>query len=344
MRPEGEGCEAFSLSPVRLHSSALDFYRVFGLDLASGFPFASPLVPGSPPAALTVTLEHQPPDTGPGPFRTVYRSPFRMADGEPVARLDRQDGCEVLRFPGLADFHLRPGWIACSSPGVSRDHLAVVEIRLLGPVLAYWLERLGLPALHASAVVADGRAVAFLASEGGGKTGLAAALMQQAGSALLTDDIAALEETEEGFAVRPGYPQMRMWPDAAGHFLGRFEQLPRVHPQLAKRRVPVGPAGLGRFEGSPVPLAAVFLPARRKEGAAEVEARRIAPAEAVVELVRHSFTPHLVEAAGLQPARLGILARLAGEVPLFRLSYPSGFEHLPRVVESVLRAVPPARG
>ncbi len=318
------------------------FYHLFGLDLASEFPFVSPLVPGSPPAALTITLTRQPLATA-SREHLVYRSPFRTADGEPAALLYRQDTCELLCFPGLADFHLRPGWIACGSPAVSPDHLAVVEIRLLGPVLAYWLERLGHPALHASAVIVDGRAVAFLSSEGGGKTGIAAALMQEAGCPLLTDDIAALEEREGVFFVRPGYPQMRMWPDAAGHFLGAFEHLPLVHPRLSKRRVPVGlsggPASLGRFHGSPAPLAAIFLPERRNEP--EIEIRPIPPAAAVIELLRHSFTPHMVEAAGLQPVRLDTLARVAGAVPLYRLSYPSGFEHLPRVVESVRRAVPP---
>jgi hypothetical protein len=318
--------------------TSLRLYRLFGFDLASDFPFANDLPAGTAPAGLTFTLE--PPPFPPAEWeRTapVYSSPFRSADGEHVALLYRQDKWEILRFPGLADFYLQPGRIACDLRDASPERLSIVELRLLGPVLCYWLERRGLPVLHGSAVGLGGHGLAFLSAQGGGKSGLAAAMMRFAGGALLTDDVLAVAEQDGGFLAQPGYPQMRMWPDEAEHFLGRLEGLPLVHPELAKRRISVGPHGLGRFQGSPVPLAAVFLPQRRQEGRGGTDVRRVAPAEAVIELVRHSFAPHLVEAAGLQPGRFDVLARLTQRVPVYRLSYPSGFDELPRLVEAVLR-------
>jgi len=57
----------------------------------------------------------------------------------------------------------------------------------------------------------------------------------------------------------------------------------------------------------------------------------------VIELVRHSFSPLLVEAAGLQPGRFDLFARLARQVPVRRLSYPTGFDRLPGVAEALLR-------
>jgi hypothetical protein len=57
----------------------------------------------------------------------------------------------------------------------------------------------------------------------------------------------------------------------------------------------------------------------------------------LIELVRHSFSPHLVQAAGLQPRRLDLFARLVMQVPVRRLRYPSGFERLPEVVERLLK-------
>jgi hypothetical protein len=160
-------------------------------------------------------------------------------------------------------------------------------------------------------------------------------MMRSAGALLLTDDIAAVEEDGPAFQVSPAYPQMRMWPDEAGHFLGHSEHLPRVHPDLEKRRVAVGPSGLGELHPGPLPLATVYVARRREEPGIEIH--DLSPMESMIELIRHSFAPELMQAAGLQPGRMDVLARLVRRVPVRRLVYPSGFERLPEVVEAVVR-------
>jgi hypothetical protein len=192
-------------------------HALFGLTLKSAFPFASRLAPGRGVADLLFTAaeaasadcELPPP---------VYESPLLDASGDSLARLYRLADGELMRFGDALDFHLSGDRIDCRLNDPARREL--VEIRLLGPVLAYWLERAGIPALHASAVVTEGRAVAFLAANQGGKTGLAAAMMS-AGARLLTDDLLPLEALGEGFVARPGYPQMRLRPDGLAHFSGR---------------------------------------------------------------------------------------------------------------------------
>ncbi len=200
--------------------------------------------------------------------------------------------------------------------------------------MSYWFERRGLPTLHASAVAVNGRAVAFLSRHGGGKTGLAAALVQ-AGCPLLTDDLLVLEEREERWEARPAYPEMRMWPDEAAHFAGPPESLPLVQADSEKRRVAIGDGAFGSFLDASTPLACIYLASRRPETDGGVEIQPVSRSEALIELVRHSFSPRLVEAAGLQPARLDRLARLVRAVPVRRLVYPSGFDRLPEVVRSL---------
>jgi hypothetical protein len=102
--------------------------------------------------------------------------------------------------------------------------------------------------------------------------------------------------------------------------------------------VPVGAGGFGAFQGSTLPLACLYIPERRTDG--PVEIRDIPPREAFLELVRHSFSPHLVQAAGLQAGRADLFARLVGRVPVRRLLYPSGFERLPDTVQEILRFEP----
>jgi hypothetical protein len=316
-------------------------HRLFGITLAGGFPFTTRLETGQGTADLTVSLL----DRSPVPGRwkredPVYRSTLRDSDGESLARLYRLEGCEALCFSQVADFYLRPDSIACHP--VAQEHPHLVEIRLLGTVLAYWLERQGLPTLHASAVQAGSRAVALLGRQGGGKSSLAAALMRE-GASLLTDDVLPVEERDGVFLGRPGYPQMRMWPDQADHFLGHHADLPVVHPGYSKRRVAVGPDGFGAFHGAALPLGCLYIVERRErrerrpEGPVEIHG--VSPREAFFELVRHSFTPYLVEAAGLQPGRIDLFARLVRRVPVRRLVYPSGYGRLPEVAAAVLRDV-----
>jgi hypothetical protein len=185
-------------------------------------------------------------------------------------------------------------------------------------------------------VSAGGRALAFLSRHGGGKSGLAAAMVQ-AGCPLLADDMVVLEERDEvRWEVRPAYPEMRMWPDEASHFVGPPEELPRVQADSEKRRVVVGDGGFGTFLDASAPLACIYLASRREETGGVVEIQPVPRSEALIELVRHSFSPRLVEAAGLQPARLDRLARLVRSVPVRRLVYPSGFDRLPEVAEILM--------
>jgi hypothetical protein len=313
--------------------------RLYGATLASDFPFAAPFASpegtaSSPPdLTFSVCLEAPMPALW-QQEHPIYKSPWRTEDGESAAFLYRAPGFEVMRFPGVLDFYLWPDRITCHliDPGFQ----FLVELRLLGPVLAYWLEQRGCASIHASAVVLENRSAAFLSTHGGGKTGLAAALMR-AGGKLLTDDLLPVEERDGTFWGHPGYPQMRMWPDEAAWFLGGCDDLPLVHPELTKRRVPVGPDGFGVFYDRLIPLACLYLPVRRLESRGPVEVHPVAPRDAVIELVRHSFSPFLVEAAGLQPGRFDLFARLARRVPVRRLSYPSGFDRLPDVAEAVLR-------
>jgi hypothetical protein len=258
----------------------------------------------------------------------LYESPFKAPDGASLTCLYRADDREVLRFHEAGDFLVKTDRIEGCVPEAARD---LAELRFLGPVLSYWFERRGLPTIHASAVAVDGQGIAFISRHGGGKSGLAAAMVR-AGASLLTDDLLVVDEVDGRWEARPAYPEMRMWPDEAAHFAGPPERLPRVQRDSAKRRVTVGGEGFGSFRDASTPLACIYLASRRQETAGGIEVQPVSRSEALIELVRHSFSARLVEAAGLQPARLDRLARLVRRVPVRHLSYPSGFDRLPEVV------------
>ena len=307
-------------------------FALFGTSLASHFPFANRLAVTAREPELAFSCVSQAPIAQTwSSSRPIYASANLIDDRQSFLYLYRGTDFEVLRFSEVADFYVWPDRIVCHLLDPKYDFM--VELHLLGFVLSYWLERQGILALHAAAVVVGGRAAAFLSSNKGGKSSLAASLMRL-GHLLLSDDILAIEREGARFIGRPGYPQMRMWPDQAEHFVGHYHNLEIVHPRLSKRRVPVGPDGFGSFCGESRPLGALYLPERR-EGAA-IEISTLPLGEAVSQLVANSFLAGIVEAAGWQASRFHVIAQLARELPIRRLVYPSGVDHLPSVSDAIV--------
>lgn len=319
-------------------------YELFGLRLATSLPFEGRLAEASGEADFTLETVREPPVREGWHRRRdpVYTTPGRDPDDPIAFQLYRLDEVDVIRCGKGLDFFLTSDRIRAFPFGEGAE--ASVPVRFLGPVVSLLLERAGLPVLHAAAVSVEGRAVAFLASNHGGKTSLAASFLL-GGHGLLTDDLVALDSVAPRdpakIHVRPGYPEMRMWPEQARYFLaesghGSVDPLSRVHPQVEKWRVPVGRSpGLGRFDQEPRPLTAIYLPSRQDEAAA-VRIEEVGPADAMIELVRHSFLPNLVAAAGWQGRRLDVFSRLLSQCPVRRLTYPSGYEHLPAVRDAIL--------
>jgi hypothetical protein len=312
-------------------------YQIFGIKMASNYSFANRLVSASGVQDIAFCCIDKPSaavDLDWHSIRPIYASQRLLDSGEPTLSIYRLKECDIVHFAGIVDFYLWPDGIISHLLDPSYRHL--IEIRLLGEVFSIWLELHGMPALHASAIVRNDKScvAAFLSTNKGGKSVLAATLMQE-GHSLLTDDILAVEERGLNFLGRPGYPQMRMWPGEAEHFLGHYQDLEIVHPRYSKRRVPVGFDGLGSFHSGAAPLTVLYLP-HRMESPTDIEIEPISPKDAVIELIRNSFSARIVEALGLSMLRMSFFSRLAMRVPMRRLFYPSGVQHLPKVREAII--------
>lgn len=53
-------------------------------------------------------------------------------------------------------------------------------------------------------------------------------------------------------------------------------------------------------------------------------------------LLQHSFLVGMVETLGLQASRFNLFAQLVQQVPVRRLTYPTGVENLPLVNQAIL--------
>lgn len=311
-------------------------YSVLGVTLTSDFPFAGPLTPISAgPVDLMFTCN------GRAPIQIDYKkiTPLQevqtqAGDGESRGFLYHVEGCNILRFKGVADFYLKPQEILCHV--LDPQRMRLIESYFLGTVISFWLECRGIPTLHSSAVTKGNHTLAILGRAGAGKSTLTAAMVR-GGCSLLSEGILAVEKREETFFGRPGIPELRLWPDAAEYFLGNYEDLEKVSPEFEKRRISVEKKGFGTFYGVSRPMTHIYLPERREE--TKIEILPISPRNATIELIRHSFSPAVVEAAGFGPRRLGFLSQMASRIPVRRVIYPNGLEHLPLVCEAIIKDV-----
>jgi hypothetical protein len=312
-------------------------YRIYGLIISSSCRFKNlfPVSSGIPD--ISFSYMSAPPLSAEWKKSVpAYASQSQTEGGESRFSLYRMNGYDVVHIAGSIDYYIWPKKIVAHL--LDPEYAFLVEIHLLGWILSIWLELHHIPTIHASAVVTKHGAIGFISTNKGGKSALAAAFVKE-GYPLLTDDVLPLEEQKDAiFFGRPGYPQMRMWPDEAVYFLGRYQDLGIIHPQYSKCRVPVGPPGFGTFMGDKQQLKALYIPERQSENT-DIVIEPISPKTALIELIRNSFSARIVEALGLEVQRMHFFAGLVLHVPVRRLIYPSGFQFLPVVREALERDV-----
>lgn len=237
----------------------------------------------------------------------------RFADGRAMMRIDRHPELGYrIWAPGYGRYLVSPQGqriqVALPQRTWRWQRLFFAQVLPLGAALQ------GLEPFHASAVEFGGRAVAFVASAGTGKTSVAAHLVA-AGFPLVTDDVLALEPRARGVLAHPGCGLVNLDEAEAcsmdapgrrrmGRLLGRTEKL-HLATEVAEHAVP---------------LALVYFLRRRGAG------RRPAIIEddqPVRSLLAASFLTYL-RAPDRLMNHLEACARVAESARTFRVELPQG--------------------
>lgn len=313
-------------------------YSILGYTVATDFPFETPMATSADPPDLSIHMGDPPWAAADSDALAVWHSNALLDSGVPVQSIHRFDARHTLyRFGEVVDFYLEPDRITIVLLDAEYDY--IVEIRLLGPVLALMRELEGKPALHGSAVVIDDNAVGFVSRNGGGKTTAAAGFVLR-GRPLQTDDVIVVDMDGDSVSCLSGYPQMRMWPEAARRLVGRVDDLALVHPKLGKRRVPIGEDGIGTFHDGPMNLRVLFELNRVPGPEFGVEVARVVGAERVMTLVRHCFLGTPVHGIGLGGDRLVALGAIVDRVPVLRVEHSGSFDDLDRLCDALAEVTP----
>jgi hypothetical protein len=181
---------------------------------------------------------------------------------------------------------------------------------LLGPVLGFVLRRRGLLCLHASAIRVGDHAVAFLGANGSGKSTLAAKFAE-VGYSVLSDDLVPLRQVGRQFFAEPGYPRVRLWPDAALDIFGQHRELPALTPNWDKRYLDLD----DRFHDRALPLTAIYHLGERSPDTGVPRFEDVSATEAYWVLASNTYSNYLLDRAS-RALEFDALSSLLDSVPL----------------------------
>jgi hypothetical protein len=203
---------------------------------------------------------------------------------------------------------------------------------LLGQVLSFSLLALGCEPLHATAVVVDDSAIAFVGDCGDGKSTLGAAFVAR-GFPLLTDDVLALKCDGHQFLACAGPARLKLFPSVARSVLRRAGP-PRLNPGTSKLVLP-----LSNRRGLPdaIRLDALYaLSGRaRSRRATRVTLAPLTGQRAFLEVIRSTFNLIQVDSARLGN-HFAMAVDLVKVVPVTRLTYPRTLSRLDEVCDAIL--------
>jgi hypothetical protein len=306
-------------------------YSIYGLRIRSSLPLAAESVLDDPNVDLLVRYRGgmAPPVVPAPPALSVewgeeqqeWALRYRTREGHALDfRLNKEGTCLD---------------VYCTKPDAIDDITAV----FLGPAVASILHLRGFPILHAAAVVVDGMAILVAGPSGAGKSTLTAALISQ-GAPLLAEDLAVLRFSETSIDVQPGYPRLRLCPDATAVADKTASDLPRVFRTLVqddKRWVKAADLA-GGFCTTPVPLGPIYLLAPRRQNLPAAEIVPLPSHRAGLTLLGHLYGTRWLRIS--QSRALNWCAHIARNSPVRTVEAPTGLD---RVCESAAAIIANAR-
>lgn len=252
-----------------------------------------------------------------------------LSDASDSDRVVMGDSQEVNIFwKDVGGFCIRNGNEIIVDPIPGIDERAIRPL-ILGTSLGILLSQRDLMVFHSSVVEFPSGCGAFMAARGWGKSTTAAALYAR-GHRFVADDIMALDDTGDEFTARPGYPQIKLWPDAAEAVGEDPSRLDRVQPDYEKLARPVRE----HFVRERIPLRGVFV----LDVGENVEVERLTGSKALMGLLPHWYGAQLdgelLELFGVD-AHFKACNTLALRVPVYNIKRPHTLDCLSEVVLAI---------
>jgi hypothetical protein len=188
----------------------------------------------------------------------------------------------------------------------------------------------GVEPLHATAVVVDRGAIAFLGDSGYGKSSLGAGFVREK-YPLLTDDVLVLKQRGQDLLAYPGMPRIKLFPEMCGSMFQGCEGT----PMNRWTRKTIFALSAQQHQLSAIPLRTLYVLSPPGNRPRKVTLRRMSERKAFLSVLKNTFNDLLLSPRRLK-RQFEFAASIAAHVPVKALSYPKTLTALPAVVEAVL--------
>ena len=305
------------MSEVRdmdMNGSVIHSYKAYGLTIHSEILLPE-LIKATPDSTPDIAIKQA----------SIPEKPFD--DSEERGLIATRDEGVYFYWPDLATFLVRNGeevLVEISEGAAPR----AIRLPLLGSVLGVLLHQRGMYTLHASGVVIDGNAVAFIGEKEAGKSTMAATFTSE-GHSILVDDILAIDSQSEDFRrVFPGYPQCKLWPSAVDALGKQSDELALIHPELEKRALLLHEV----FARESALLRRIYV----LEEGPSIKSERLSSREAFIEVVKHSYASRFLRGTPTKHKnQFEFCDKLVRHIPVYRIERPRDLSLLKDVVQHI---------
>jgi hypothetical protein len=161
---------------------------------------------------------------------------------------------------------------------------------------------------------------------------------------VLSEDVAAMVPSKDGFLTQPGYGRIRLWPESSAILFGSRDSLAKLAPPWDKCYLDLEDARY-RFQTEALPIKAIYCLDARVDSDHAPVLQDLLPRQGLVKLVANTYMNEML--APEQRAReFELLGRLIGSVALRRViahANPSRLGQLCRVILDDFRQCSKAR-
>jgi hypothetical protein len=205
--------------------------------------------------------------------------------------------------------------------------------------LSYWLEKQGIPCIHANAVSFNDQAYLIIAPSRTGKSTLTTELLNH-GFQLMTDDMAAIHPTTKNeYTIYPSWPKVRLWPDTLESAEKTWAKTTldaakpqitnsKVHQKFAKAEIDLCQVSDNIWQQTPCSLKAIYYLDRQEHTNHICKITQLHASQSLMLLLQNSILANAYTSMGVEQKRLAYLAEMLTHIPLFKMTYKSGLDNL----------------
>lgn len=252
-----------------------------------------------------------------------------IGDSFETANCRVDNGRFLFHVPETAVYSVAGGTHIEITPYPAADE-AKIRLFLLGTCMGVLLMQRGILPLHGSAVVIDGKVYAIVGESGAGKSTLAAAFARE-GYPLMTDDVIAVDFADGAALVHSSYPQQKLWEESIEQLGMHNRDYSSIYQRVNKYAVPIR----SRFCREALPLAGIVELVKSDEPESSIRACN--QLEGLHALNVHTYRKSLLHLMNRHQWQFECIARLASELPVYRLRRPEeGFSAFD-LVDQIIR-------